>query len=134
MTVPVKGKITSPFGWRIHPVHKSRKFHNGVDIAAKLGTPVFAPADGKVESVWEDKTYGGGLSIIVKHYNGFKTGYCHLSEQLVRTGQLVKQGETIAKVGSTGASTGPHLHFTLTNFHGEKVDPTKEIQFYPKTI
>ena len=129
MIVPVTGKITSPFGWRIHPIKKSRKFHNGVDIAAKLGTPVKAPADGKVDTVWNDTTYGGGLSLIIKHYNGFKTGYCHLSEQLVKSGQIVKQGEIIAKVGSTGASTGPHLHFTLTNFAGEKVDPTKEIKF-----
>jgi murein DD-endopeptidase MepM/ murein hydrolase activator NlpD len=129
MIVPVTGKITSPFGWRNHPIKKSRKFHNGVDIAAKLGTPVKAPADGKVDTVWNDTTYGGGLSLIVKHYNGFKTGYCHLSEQLVKSGQIVKQGEIIAKVGSTGASTGPHLHFTLTNFAGEKVDPTKEIKF-----
>jgi len=129
MIVPVKGKISSGFGYRIHPIKKTKSFHNGVDIIAKLGTPVHAPADGKVEQVWEDKTYGGGLSIIVKHYNGFKSGYCHLSEQLVKSGQIVKQGEIIAKVGSTGASNGPHLHFTLTNIHGEKVDPTKEIKF-----
>jgi len=129
MIVPVKGKISSGFGWRVHPIHKTRKFHNGVDIVAALGSNVFCPADGKVEAVWEDKTYGGGLSVIVKHYNGFKTGYCHLSEQLVKTGQIVKQGEIIAKVGSTGASTGPHLHFTLTDFHGEKVDPCREIKF-----
>lgn len=129
MIVPLRGKISSGFGWRVHPVHKTKKFHNGVDIVAKLGTVVVSPADGIVERVWNDIIYGGGLSVIIKHYNGFKSGYAHLSEQLVKVGQIVKQGEVIAKVGSTGVSTGPHLHFTLSNFYGEKVDPTKEIKF-----
>lgn len=129
MIAPVKGKITSGFGWRVHPIKKTRKFHNGVDIAAPKGANVFCPFDGKVETVWNDTTYGGGLSLVIKHYNGYKTGYAHLSEQCVKTGQIVKKGEIIAKVGSTGASTGPHLHFTLTNIHGEKIDPVKEIKF-----
>lgn len=129
MIVPVAGEILSGFGMRIHPITKKQKMHTGVDIAAPKGSPVVSPADGKVEMVWNDTTYGGGLSIRIKHYNGYTTGYCHLSEQLVKVGQLVKQGEKIAKVGSTGASTGPHLHFSVRDFHGERINPKTVISF-----
>ncbi|MFZ4741179.1 MAG: M23 family metallopeptidase [Bacteroidales bacterium] len=129
MIVPVSGKILSSFGMRIHPITHKQKMHNGVDIAASLGTLVVSPADGKVDMVWDDTTYGGGLSIRIKHYNGYSTGYCHLSKQLVTAGQIVKQGESIAKVGSTGASTGPHLHFAVRNSIGQPIDPKTVIQF-----
>ena len=129
MRVPVAGKILSGFGMRIHPITKKQKMHNGVDIASPLGTIVVSPADGKVTDVWNDTVFGGGLSIRIKHFNGYSTGYCHLSTQLVKIGQLVKEGEQIAKVGSTGASTGPHLHFAVRNAEGVNIDPKSVIQF-----
>jgi len=129
MKVPVVGKILSGFGMRTHPVTHKQKMHNGVDIASPLGTIVVSPADGKVTDVWNDLTYGGGLSIRIKHYNGYSTGYCHLSAQLVKPGQIVREGEQIAKVGSTGASTGPHLHFAVRNPEGVPIDPKTVIQF-----
>lgn len=129
MKVPCKGRISCVFGNRIHPISKKKQFHNGVDIAAPKGTAVLAPADGKVNMVWDDTTYGGGLSIRIKHYNGYTTGYAHLSEQCVKVDQVVKAGDIIGKVGSTGASTGPHLHFAVKNEKGEPVDPKTVIDF-----
>ncbi|MFZ4414654.1 MAG: M23 family metallopeptidase, partial [Bacteroidales bacterium] len=92
-------------------------------------TIVVSPADGKVTDVWNDTVFGGGLSMRIKHFNGYSTGYCHLSVQLVKIGQLVKEGEQIAKVGSTGASTGPHLHFAVRNADGVNIDPQSVIKF-----
>lgn len=129
MQKPCNGRISCGFGNRTHPISKKKQFHNGVDIAAPLGTEVCAPADGKVIMVWNDSIYGGGLSIRIKHYNGYTSGYCHLSAQLVKVDQLVKQGDVIAKVGSTGSSTGPHLHFALRNAKAEAVDPKTVIDF-----
>ncbi len=129
MRVPVAGKILSGFGMRIHPITKKQKMHNGVDIASPLGTIVVSPSDGKVTDVWNDTVFGGGFSIRIKHFNGYSTGYCHLSAQLVKIGQLVKEGEPIAKVGSTGASTGPHLHFAVRNVEGVNIDPQSVIIF-----
>jgi len=119
---PVDGRISSTFGNRIHPVTGAvGSFHNGIDIAAPIGTPVVAPMRGEVLSIYTHNT--GGLSLIVQHPNGYRTGYAHLNRILVRTGEEVMQGEVIAEVGNTGASTGPHLHFTITNAAGNKVDP-----------
>lgn len=113
--LPVRGAITSPFGWRTHPIFKSRKFHSGVDIAAGMGTPVKCSNSGVVVySGW----YGGyGKVVIVSHgtYKGKPTStlYAHLSKYNVNKGAKVTKGQVIGNVGSTGYSTGPHLHFEV---------------------
>lgn len=120
MKLPVSGRITSKYGNRTHPVTGATSFHNGIDIAVPVGTPVYAPASGIVKTVYSNST--GGIQMIVDHDNGFRTGYAHLSETIARPGQRVKQGEIIAKTGNTGASTGPHLHLTLRK-NGTLVNP-----------
>jgi murein DD-endopeptidase MepM/ murein hydrolase activator NlpD len=121
-TWPVEGRVTSPFGNRTHPVTGAvNSFHNGIDIAAPIGTSIYAPMRGTVMSVFT--TDGGGLSLILQHPNGWRTGYAHLNRVLVAMGEEVIQGEVIAEVGNTGRSTGPHLHFTMRNASGQYVDP-----------
>src|SRR5690554_5563851 len=120
MKYPVAGRITSKFGNRIHPITGATSFHNGIDIAAPIGTPVHSPYSGVVKSVYSNNT--GGIQMIVDHDNGFRTGYAHLNEAIKRPGQRVSQGEIIAKTGNTGTSTGPHLHLTLRK-NGELVNP-----------
>jgi murein DD-endopeptidase MepM/ murein hydrolase activator NlpD len=107
---PLKtGRVTDRFGAR--QAFRSWKAHTGLDIAARWGTPVYVTADGVVESVtWRS---GYGKSIIVDHGNGFKTLYGHLSAYKCRTGQKVRRNDKIAEVGSTGLSTGPHLHYEV---------------------
>ena len=121
---PVKGRITTPFGPRIHPITGAEQLHNGIDIAVPIGTDVLAPADGVVKSVYS--TTAGGRQIVLEH-DGWMTGYAHLSQQLVSIGDHVAQGQVIAKSGNTGTSTGPHLHFTMTNGMGQKVDPIEHL-------
>ena len=118
-----KFRITSQFGQRTAPVAGASTNHNGIDIATPIGTPVVAPADGTVTLV-NNVPNMGGKQIVITHNDGYKTGYAHLSEQLVSVGQNVKQGQLIAKTGNTGIGTGPHLHFTLT-YNGVKIDPLK---------
>lgn len=106
----VPAQISSAFGWRIHPISGQRRFHAGIDIAAPQGTPVVAVHEGKVAIA--DYLGGYGLQILLHHEGGKRaTRYAHLSEIFVQSGQLVKQGTIIGLVGSTGYSTGPHLHF-----------------------
>jgi murein DD-endopeptidase MepM/ murein hydrolase activator NlpD len=118
---PVQGRLSSNFGIRTHPVTGAQgQFHNGIDIAAPIGTAVVAPQRGEVLSIYETGT--GGKQLIIQHEE-YRTGYAHLNRIFVQVGEEVMQGETIAEVGNTGASTGPHLHFTVTNSAGNKVDP-----------
>lgn len=120
MTVPVKGRVTSPFGYRIHPIYGTRLFHNGVDIGADSGTPIVAALDGVVEKADYNDSYG--YYVIINHGKDLKTVYAHCSTLQVEAGQEVTRGSTIALVGSTGVSTGPHLHFEVRR--GEyKVNP-----------
>ena len=120
MTVPVKGVVTSPFGYRIHPIYGTRLFHNGVDIGADSGTPIVAALSGVVEEATYNESYG--YYVILNHGKDFKTVYAHCSTLKVAVGEQVAQGETVALVGSTGVSTGPHLHFEVRR--GEyKVNP-----------
>ena len=125
---PMSGPITSPFGWRVHPIFKSRTFHSGIDIGAPYGTPVRAANAGKVIFVgW----YGGyGKVVIIDHgrYNGSPTTtlYAHLSSYNVSVGDTVTRGETIAREGSTGYSTGPHLHFEV-RINGQPSNPLNYI-------
>ncbi|MED0677586.1 peptidoglycan DD-metalloendopeptidase family protein [Aneurinibacillus thermoaerophilus] len=115
-------RITSPFGYRIHPILKYRKFHDGIDIGEPQGSPIFAAADGVV--TYAGYMNGYGNTVIIYHQNGLSTLYGHIRYGgiLVQNGQKVKRGEKIAEVGSTGRSTGPHLHFTVTA-NGQDVDP-----------
>lgn len=124
---PITGKITSPFGYRTHPITGEYLYHNGVDVAVVTGTDIKAPADGIVDSSYYNDV--GGLQVVLKHDNGYKTGYAHLSQALVAVGETVKQGQVIAKSGNTGRSTGPHLHFTFTNQLGVKLDPEETFTF-----
>lgn len=118
---PVKGKITSGFGQRI--IGGVLSDHNGVDIAVVFGTTIKCPLDGVVATKNVHKT--GGNQLILTHLNGYKTGYAHLSKYAdgLIQGKTVKKGDIIAYSGNTGKSTGPHLHFTVTNPLGLKVDP-----------
>ena len=113
MIMPVSGRISSRFGYRVDPVTKRRNtFHKGIDIAAPAGTPVYAAEDGTVIKAEFVKSGYGNL-IIIKHSNDVATYYGHLSGFEVRNGKKVRKGELIARVGSTGKSTGPHLHFEV---------------------
>lgn len=105
------GRYTSYFGYRINPITDKFSFHTGLDIAAESGSKIRAVYNGKVLKTGEDER--AGKYIILKHSDGFVTFYCHCSEILAEVGAVIRQGETIAKVGSTGWSTGPHLHFEV---------------------
>ncbi len=121
LVVPVNGTVTSPFGYRIHPIYGTRLFHNGVDIGADQGTPVVAAMSGWVEKAEYSDSYG--YYVILNHGNDFCTVYAHCSALQVTQGAWVEQGDEIALVGSTGVATGPHLHFEVRR--GEyKIDPS----------
>ena len=117
---PVSGTITSPFGMRPNPFGGGLEFHQGLDIAAPMGTTVTAAASGTIISAgW----YGGyGNYILIDHGGGMSTGYGHLSQIFVSNGQQVQKGQAIGAVGSTGMSTGPHLHFEV-RIGGKPTDP-----------
>ena len=110
LLTPVQGNVTSGYGQREHPITGNDDFHTGVDIAAAQGTPVVAAVPGVVEEVGSNSIYG---NYILLHHGGFKTRYCHCSSITAEEGERVSSGEEIALVGSTGMSTGPHLHFEL---------------------
>lgn len=118
---PVESKrYTSSFGYRMNPITKVRAFHTGLDIAAPLGTKIKAAYNGTVSRTGEDSR--SGKYIYLSHSNGLETLYCHCSSILAEKGAKIRQGETIALVGSTGWSTGPHLHFEIHK-NGERIDP-----------
>lgn len=124
--VPAKGKITSPFGMRKHPITKIRTNHNGIDIDSPKGDPIYAAASGEV--IFSGYTPGFGYHIIIDHKNGFQTLYAHSSKLISKKGDLVKKGQKIANVGSTGRSTGPHLHFEM-RIYDSLVNPIDYINF-----
>ncbi len=121
---PVRGVITSPFGYRMHPIRGRYIFHSGIDIGVASGTPIKCSANGTViMSTW----YGGyGNCIIVDHGGGWSTLYGHCSALYVSKGKTVMQGTVIGAVGSTGMSTGPHLHFEV-RYNGSPVDPRSRL-------
>lgn len=120
MQLPVMGELTSPFGWRVHPVLGYERFHAGIDFGADYGTAIHAAERGMVIFAgW----YGGyGNAVIIDHGGAITTLYAHASELYVVEGQTVQRGQAIAAVGSTGLSTGPHLHFEVRR-DGEPIDP-----------
>ncbi|MDT8903940.1 murein hydrolase activator EnvC family protein [Anaeroselena agilis] len=117
---PATGPITSPFGWRTHPIFGTQRYHSGIDIGADYGEPIRA-ADGGVV-IYADWMGGYGKAVIIDHGGSISTLYGHSSELLVGEGQRVYKGQVIARVGSTGYSTGPHLHFEVRQ-NGSPVSP-----------
>jgi len=119
---PASGRITSPYGWRRWPFDGSnaRQFHSGIDIGAPPGAPVRAAMSGRVSAVGWDNVMGN--YVVISHHSGYRTMYGHLSVIRTRSGAYVGTGERIGDVGSTGLSTGPHLHFTVFK-NGVTVNP-----------
>lgn len=112
--------LSSYFGWRASPFTGSRSYHSGIDLACPKGTPIYSALDGKVTATGFNNTYGN--YVIVTHHSGYKTLYGHMSEIIAVQGQWVTTNTKIGKVGSTGLSTGPHLHFTVFK-NGKQVNP-----------
>ena len=133
-TLPITGAIiSSGFGWRIHPVTGEKKLHKGVDFAAPTGTPIFASADGVVtDAGWTDGGYGNIVEL--RHSDGSVTLYAHTNKVYVSKGQLVNRGQAIAEVGTTGRSTGPHLHFEVQPDGKTAVDPRDYLQMRQVTL
>lgn len=126
MISPVEeGRYTSYFGERTDPISEGYDYHKGLDIGADEGDRIRAVYDGTVTSVGEDSRSGN--YIFLEHKNGYVTFYCHCSEIIAQEGAVIRQGETIALVGSTGYSTGPHLHFEVRK-NGESIDPLPLIE------
>jgi murein DD-endopeptidase MepM/ murein hydrolase activator NlpD len=114
-------RMASGYGNRIHPVYKTKKMHWGMDFSAPKGTEVYATGDGKIEKVKRSKR-GYGNQVRIDHGYGYKTFYAHLNKYIVRKGQMVKRGDLIGYVGSTGTSTAPHLHYEVIK-NKRKVNP-----------
>jgi murein DD-endopeptidase MepM/ murein hydrolase activator NlpD len=119
---PTSGRISSRFGTRSDPFHSNSRFHEGLDIAADYGRSIVAAASGIVTFAGRDQGYGN--TVRVRHDNGITTSYSHASKLLVKKGQRIKKGSIIARVGSTGRSTGPHLHYEV-HLNGTPVNPMK---------
>ena len=134
------GKITSPYGNRIHPIYKTTKLHDGIDISVPIGTPVSTVTDGKVIFVGKKTGYGNYIEVQYKNSNGdnITTFYAHLNDfktkdgKILKVGQIVKQGEQIGHSGNTGIGTGAHLHLGARK-NGIKINPVSIIgNVYPK--
>jgi murein DD-endopeptidase MepM/ murein hydrolase activator NlpD len=121
---PVKGWLTSTFGYRSSPFTGRRELHKGLDIATRSGTPVIAPADGLV--VFAGREGGFGNMIIIDHGYGITTRYGHCSSLEAKLGQKIKRGDVVARVGNTGRSTGPHVHYEVA-VNGVSVNPSRYI-------
>ncbi|MGE5543161.1 MAG: M23 family metallopeptidase, partial [Bacillota bacterium] len=123
--LPTLGSITSTFGYRRSPVSRRNEFHEGIDIGAPYGAPIKASGDGVVAF----SGYRGGLgrTVIIDHDYGIRSWYGHCYKLLVRQGEKVTRGQVIAYVGSTGVSTGPHLHYQVT-VEGKHVDPKEFLE------
>jgi len=118
-------KLTSPFGWRVHPVHKDWRFHYGVDLAGSAGTPIKATRAGTVKTAKYSSS--AGYYVTIDHGDGFSSQYMHMTHYIVKAGQKVEAGEVIGYMGSTGTSTGNHLHFSIL-YKGDHVNPAKYLK------
>lgn len=121
-SIPAVGRLSSGFGYRIHPIYGVGKLHTGLDIAAPTGTPIYAASGGVVS--YAGRRNGYGNTVEIDHGFGYHSLYGHSSKLLVKTGDTITRGQLIALVGSTGASTGAHLHFEVI-VDSTKVDPTQ---------
>jgi septal ring factor EnvC (AmiA/AmiB activator) len=121
MRQPVLGHLTSSFGLRRHPILGFSRMHQGVDFGAPMGAPIVAASDGVV--TFAGRHGGHGNYVRLNHSGGIATGYAHMSRIIARNGQRVRQGELIGYVGSTGLSTGPHLHYEMYR-NGQAINPT----------
>lgn len=121
---PVNARITSGYGMRFHPILRRNRLHAGIDFGAPTGTPIRAAADGVV--ILAQRKGGYGNTVVIEHGGGVQTLYAHCSRMLVGPGARVRQGQVIARVGSTGLSTGPHLHFEI-RINGRPVNPMGRI-------
>lgn len=120
--IPYSG-LSGSFGWRVHPILKRKEFHRGIDLRAKIGTPIKAPADGVIEFAGYHKSSGFGNLVIMEHNYGFKTSYAHLEGKFPsQAGDFVRKGEIIGYTGNSGLSTGPHLHYEV-RFITRPLDP-----------
>ncbi|MBH37728.1 hypothetical protein CL658_01710 [bacterium] len=117
---PLYGRIMSRYGWRRHPISKKRRFHKGIDVASWTGAPIHVTADGIVEYAGWSRTFG--YVVVVNHSYGYRTYYAHCSQILVKRKEIVKKGQVIAQVGSTGLSTGPHLHYEIRKWN-QRLNP-----------
>jgi len=113
--------ITSDFGWRTHPIYKTQQFHPGMDFASEQGTPIYSTGDGLIE-IADNLAQGYGNHVVINHGFGYQTLYGHMSKIAVHANQKINRGQLIGYVGSTGLSTGPHLHYEVIK-NGEKVNP-----------
>ncbi|MFL9458207.1 M23 family metallopeptidase [Tolypothrix bouteillei VB521301_2] len=120
--------VTSEFGWRSHPITGRRSFHEGIDFGAPMGTPIYAADSGRVVRVG-DRGEGYGNAVVIQHQGNISTLYGHASKLYVVEGQQVVRGQAIAAVGSTGFSTGPHLHFEV-RVNGVERNPRPYLQKY----
>lgn len=119
---PVKGDVTSEYGWRTHPLNRTKEHHDGVDIGADWGAPIVATADGRV--TFAGYRYGYGWTVVVEHGYGIETLYAHCSRLAVSVGQEVKRGDLVAYVGQSGTATGPHVHYEV-RLWGRTTDPSE---------
>ena len=118
-------RMASGFGYRIHPIYKTKKFHYGMDFSAVSGTPIYATGNGKIAKVRRSRK-GLGNHVVIDHGYGYKTLYAHMTKYIVKRGQKVKRGEIIGYVGSTGTSVAPHLHYEVHK-DNRKINP---VNFY----
>lgn len=125
-------RVSSRFGWRMHPVGGDARLHNGLDLPQPAGTPVYATANGVVKWVsWQPD--GLGLGVCVEHPTGYQSIYGHLSAYIVQQGDVVRRGTLIGRVGNTGRSTGSHLHYTVL-YQGKPVDPARYCFLWMKWV
>ncbi len=118
-------RMASGYGYRIHPIYKTRKLHTGMDFSAKTGTPIYATGDGKIAKIKKSRR-GYGNHVIINHGFGYRTLYAHMSKFAVIKGQKIKRGDIIGYVGNTGTSMAPHLHYEVHK-DGKKINP---VNFY----
>ena len=131
IAAPVRGNVTSRFGPRRSPFHRGISRHQGLDISARVGEPVYAPADGVVARVVRHPTYG--LMIDVNHSQQLSTRYAHLSRASVVEGQTIKRGSRLGSVGTSGRSTGPHLHYEVRH-RSQAIDPERFLNVGHKLV